>query len=175
VVALTASVHLEPDDPRRLAALRGPFAQNHSQLERRLGIRIGNRGNQVRISGQTPRVQAAGALLVRLYQETERAEAIPPETVHLYLQEAGMEELLSPEGEAEHVIRTRRKTIKLRGRNQATYVDAMRRNDICFGVGPAGTGKTYLAVAAAVEALENRSVSRRGPAVIGSDRLPIVS
>ena len=160
VVALTASIHLEPADSRRLAALCGPFDQNLKQLERRLGIRITNRGNLFQISGPETRVQAAGALLTRLYVETENAEVVAPETVHLYLQESGMEEMLSGAEEPDLVIRTRRKTIKLRGRNQAGYVEAMRGNDICFGVGPAGTGKTYLAVACAVEALENRRVSR---------------
>ena len=160
VVALTASVHLEPNDTRRLAALCGPLDQNLKQLERRLGIRITNRGNVFQVSGPETRVQAAHALLSRLYVETENADAIAPDTVHLYLQESGIEELLSGSGEADVVIRTRRKTIKLRGRNQVGYVDAIRTSDICFGVGPAGTGKTYLAVACAVDALENNEVAR---------------
>ena len=161
MVALTASVNLEPNDSRRLAALCGPFDQNLKQLEGRLGIRITNRGNLFRISGPETRVRAARALLTKLYGETEDSDVVAPDTVHLYLQEAGIEEMLSGAEEAEPtVIRTRRKTIKLRGRNQLRYVEAMRDNDICFGVGPAGTGKTYLAVACAVEALENQQVSR---------------
>ncbi len=160
VVALTASIHLEPADSRRLAALCGPFDQNLKQLERRLGIRITNRGNLFQISGPETRVRAAGALLTRLYVETENAAVVAPDTVHLYLQESGLEEMLAGADEPDLAIRTRRKTIKLRGRNQAGYVETMRGNDICFGVGPAGTGKTYLAVACAVEALENRKVSR---------------
>ncbi len=160
MVALTASVNLEPNDSRRLAALCGPLDQNLKQLERRLGIRITNRGNLFQISGPETRVRAARALLTKLYGETEGADVVAPDTVHLYLQESGMEELLVGAEEPDAVIRTRRKAIKLRGRNQLRYVEAMRGNDICFGVGPAGTGKTYLAVACAVEALENREVSR---------------
>ena len=159
-MALTASVNLEPNDSRRLAALCGPFDQNLKQLERRLGIRITNRGNVFRMSGPETRVRAARALLTKLYGETENAEVVAPETVHLYLQESGMEEILADAEGPDRVIRTRRKAIKLRGRNQMRYVESMRDNDICFGVGPAGTGKTYLAVACAVEALENREVSR---------------
>ena len=159
-MALTASVNLEPNDSRRLAALCGPFDQNLKQLERRLGIRITNRGNVFRMSGPETRVRAARALLTKLYGETENAEVVASETVHLYLQESGMEEILADAEGPDRVIRTRRKAIKLRGRNQMRYVESMRDNDICFGVGPAGTGKTYLAVACAVEALENREVSR---------------
>ena len=164
VVALTTNVNLEPNEPRRLAALCGPFDQNLKHLERRLGIHIKNRGNLFQISGPERRVQAASALLSQLYLETKDAESIEPDTVHLYLQESGVEALLAGADDANFepgiFIRTRRKTIKLRGGNQVKYVQAIRTCDINFGVGPAGTGKTYLAVACAVEALESQSVSR---------------
>jgi len=162
-VALTTNVNLEPDDSRRLAALCGPFDQNLKHLERRLGIRIRNRGNAFQLSGPERRVQAAGALLSRLYVETSEREALDAATVHLFLQESGVEEILdgtdAPEAE-ELAVATRRKRIKPRGANQRSYVEAIRTNDLNFGVGPAGTGKTYLAVACAVEALENQTVSR---------------
>ena len=162
VVALTTNVNLEPNDTRRLAALCGPFDQNLKQLEHRLGIRIKNRGNQFQISGPRMRVRAASALLSELYLETRSADVIAPDTVHLYLQESGVEELLA-DGDtiaASPLIRTRRNSIKPRGGNQQDYVEAIRSGDVNFGVGPAGTGKTYLAVACAVEALENREVRR---------------
>ena len=162
MVALTTHVNLEPNDTRRLAALCGPFDQNLKQLEHRLGIRIKNRGNQFQISGPRMRVRAASALLSELYLETRSADVIAPDTVHLHLQESGVEELLA-DGDtiaASPLIRTRRNTIKPRGGNQQNYVEAIRSGDVNFGVGPAGTGKTYLAVACAVEALENREVRR---------------
>ena len=162
VVALTTHVNLEPNDTRRLAALCGPFDQNLKQLEHRLGIRIKNRGNQFQISGPRMRVRAASALLSELYLETRSADVIAPDTVHLHLQESGVEELLA-DGDtiaASPLIRTRRNSIKPRGGNQQNYVEAIRSGDVNFGVGPAGTGKTYLAVACAVEALENREVRR---------------
>ncbi|MYD98252.1 MAG: PhoH family protein [Gammaproteobacteria bacterium] len=169
VVALTTNVNLEPDDSRRLAALCGPFDQNLKHLEHRLGIRIRNRGNAFWLSGPEGRVQAGGALLSRLYVETRDRDVLDEATVHLFLQESGVEELLAMTPETEEtkgatgegvIVATRRKTIKPRGANQRRYVEAIRANDLNFGVGPAGTGKTYLAVACAVEALENRSVSR---------------
>ena len=162
VVALTTHVNLEPNDTRRLAALCGPFDQNLKQLESRLGIRIKNRGNQFQISGPRMRVRAASALLSELYLETKGTDVIAPDTVHLYLQESGVEELVA-DGDTvadRPLIRTRRNTIKPRGGNQQKYVELIRSCDVNFGVGPAGTGKTYLAVACAVEALENREVRR---------------
>ena len=166
VVAFTTTVTLEPRDSRRLAALCGPLDQNLRQLEKRLGIRIQGRGGVFQLSGPAQRVRAGGALLSRLYAETAERETLDAAAVHLSLQEAGVEELLAANGqdaEAERdetVVATRRKTVKPRGGNQRRYVRAMRANDLNFGVGPAGTGKTYLAVACAVEALERSRVNR---------------
>ena len=160
VVAHTTNVNLEPADSRRLAALCGPFDQNLRQLERRLGIRIQGRGNAFRISGPARPVQAGGALLSQLYVETQERDALDASMVHLFLQEAGVDELLGGDVADELVIRTRKKPVKPRGGNQRRYVELIRANDVNFGVGPAGTGKTYLAVACAVEALENNAVSR---------------
>ena len=163
VVALTTTVNLEPDDSRRLAALCGPFDQNLKQLEHRLGIRIRNRGNAFWLSGPEQRVQAGGALLSSLYVETGERDVLDADTVHLFLQESGVEEMLEPgvQDDADEVIvTTRKKTIKPRGANQKRYVRSIRSNDLNFGVGPAGTGKTYLAVGCAVEALERHAVGR---------------
>ena len=162
-MALTTTVTLEPDDSRRLAALCGPFDQNLKHLERRLGIRIKNRGNAFWLSGPERRVQAGGALLSRLYVETGDRDGLDADTVHLFLQESGVEEMLATSEAAsteQVIVTTRKKTIKPRGSNQRRYVEVIRTNDLNFGVGPAGTGKTYLAVACAVEALENHAVNR---------------
>ncbi len=165
VVALTTNLTLEPNDPQRLASLCGPFDQNLSHLEKRLGVHIRNRGNLFQVSGPEHRIKAASALLSQLYRETVGQETIDPDTVHLFLQEAGVDELLARESDgaevpASDVIKTTRKTIKPRGGNQASYVAKVRAHDVNFGIGPAGTGKTYLAVACAVEALESQRVSR---------------
>ena len=163
-VAETTDVNLEPNDSRRLAALCGPFDQNLKHLERWLGIRIHNRGNAFRLTGPEQRVRAGGALLSRLYVETVEEGALDASTVHLFLQESGVEELLAAPangaGESAPVVRTRKGSVKPRGANQRRYVNAIRKSDLNFGVGPAGTGKTYLAVACAVEALEDHAVSR---------------
>ena len=166
VVALTTKVTLEPNDSRRLAALCGPVDQNLKHLENRLGVHIRNRGNLFHISGPEKRIKAAAALISQLYRETLNRDSIEPDTVHLFLQESGVEELLAQDGAdsdreaAAIVIRTGRKTIKPRGVNQTNYTKAIRTYDISFAIGPAGTGKTYLAVACAVEALEQQRVNR---------------
>ncbi len=168
VVAMTTNISLDPNDPQRLAALCGPLDQNLKHLEKRLGVHIRNRGNQFQISGPEQRIKAAGALLSQLYRETLNNHSIEPDQVHLFLQESGVDELLAQEevtpedeqGADDQMIRTGRKTIKPRGGNQTSYVSLIRQHDINFGIGPAGTGKTYLAVACAVEALETQRVNR---------------
>ncbi len=164
---MTTKVILEPDDSRRLAALCGPFDQNLKHLEKRLGVLIRNRGNVFQVSGPEQRLKAASALLSQLYRETAERDSIDPDVVHLFLQDAGVDELLAQEGRAgeredasERAIRTGRKSVMPRGANQVAYVERIRGHDVNFGVGPAGTGKTYLAVACAVEALETQRVGR---------------
>ena len=165
-------VQLEPNDARRLSALVGPVDQNLKHLEQRLSVSIHNRGNEFQISGAEHAVRAAAALLHQLYRETQQHEVIEPDYVHLFLQQGGVDEMLAKHeqaqraetnasaAEAQVVIRTHKRSIKPRGGNQQSYVRAIRKYDINFGVGPAGTGKTYLAVACAVEALESQRVSR---------------
>ena len=153
-------VVLEPDDSIQLATLCGPFDAHLKQIENRLGITIRNRGNQFHISGEEILANAAGKLLSQLYREVRDGTAITAEMVHLFLQESGIEDLLQSAPEDISIIETRKKSIKARGRNQKAYVQAIRDQDISFGIGPAGTGKTFLAVACAVEALENENVRR---------------
>ena len=103
--------------------------------------------------------KSAENLLRRLYRETKTTE-LSPDMVHLYLQESGMEELANPNAQQGVALRTKKGMIRPRGANQQRYVKAILDNDINFGVGPAGTGKTYLAVACAVDALEREQVRR---------------
>ena len=163
---------LEPEDNARLANLCGPFDEHLRQLERSLGVRIDNRGNRFRVHGM--RAKAASRVLKRLYSATER-ESLTAGAVHLHLQESGMEDLLDSDGHPrEAEVKTRRSRVRTRGAHQRHYVGNIRERDVSFGIGPAGTGKTWLAVACAVEALEGEGVRRLvlvRPAVEAGERL----
>ncbi len=166
---------LEPADNERLAELCGQFDAHLRQLEQRLGVEINSRGNRFRIIGEAGSVQLARQILEGLYLETGQGP-VTPEKVHLYLQEAGADRGTvdtAPAGEIV-VIKTPGGAISPRGVNQRHYLQNILHNDLNFGVGPAGTGKTYLAVACAVQALEQEKVSRLvlvRPAVEAGERL----
>ena len=153
-------ITLEPNDSLLLASLCGPFDAHLKQIERRLGIIIKNRGNDFQLFGEHKVVHAAGELLNHLYREVNGGTDLTSELVHLFLQESGVEQLMTGDDNDDCLIVTRKKSIKPRGVNQKSYVDAIRGHDVNFGVGPAGTGKTYLAVACAVEALEQERIRR---------------
>ncbi|MBA59411.1 MAG: PhoH family protein [Gammaproteobacteria bacterium] len=157
---LPYQVVLEPNDSNKLATLCGPFDAHLKQIEDRLGITIRNRGNEFEISGEQSLALAAGELLNHLYREAREGTFLTSELVHLFLQESGVEELLGASSGDFSLIKTRKKSIKARGKNQKTYVQAIRNQDINFGIGPAGTGKTFLAVACAAEALEKEKIRR---------------
>jgi phosphate starvation-inducible PhoH-like protein len=155
---------LEPDDSRRLANLCGQFDSHLKHIEKRLDVEIHNRANVFAIHGEERHIQLAGRVLQQLYNDTSSDTEITPAEVHLALQEAGADTIVTTEaGTAQDgsvLIRTKKCTIKPRGRNQQKYVSAVRNHDINFGIGPAGTGKTYLAVACAVESLLKDEVER---------------
>jgi phosphate starvation-inducible PhoH-like protein len=177
---LDSSIHsidiaLAPADNERLAELCGQFDQHLHQLEQQLGVEINNRGHQFRIIGDVGSVQRAGRIMEGLYAETGKGP-LTPEKIHLYLREAGGVVVHSREREADPgiVIRTPHSLIMPRGVNQRHYLQNILRYDLNFGIGPAGTGKTYLAVACAVQALEQEKVSRLvlvRPAVEAGERL----
>lgn len=173
---------LEPADTRRLASLCGPFNAHITQIEKRLNVSIQQRGNIFNVDGEPDSVHAAEVLLQSLYHETQGKQELTPETVHLFLQKAGVDAMVQADaaqnaGEVAVLgmtIRTKKGLIKARGVNQVNYVQAVKRHDINFGIGPAGTGKTYLAVACAVEALQNDKVERLllvRPAVEAGEKL----
>ena len=169
--AQSCCIALEPADNRRLAELCGPFDQHLRQLERRLGVEINSRGNEFSVRGDAGSVRTASEVIRRLYEATDR-EALSAARVHLYLQEAGLADIASPEDEV--VVEVRRGQVQSRGPNQARYLRNIRTHDINFGIGPAGTGKTYLAVACAVEALQSERARRMvlvRPAVEAGERL----
>ena len=151
---------IEPFEARRFANLCGQFDEHLRLIEQRLAIEIRNRGNQFELVGEPQHTHSTENLLRRLYRETKGTE-LSPDLVHLYLQESGIEELNSdPRNTSGVTLRTKKGVIKPRGVNQQRYVKSILDNDINFGVGPAGTGKTYLAVACAVDALEREQVRR---------------
>jgi phosphate starvation-inducible PhoH-like protein len=165
-------LELVPSDNERLANLCGQFDEHLRLVERRLGVEIINRGNLFRVVGEAATAQAAGDVLSELYQAT-REQVLTPAEVHLHLQEAGVEAAGDTDAE-ESAIRTRRAVIRGRGPNQNRYLHSIRTHDVNFGIGPAGTGKTYLAVACAVEALETDRVRRLvlvRPAVEAGEKL----
>lgn len=165
---------LEPEDNERLRNLCGQLDEHLRQLERTLGIRINNRGNHFRLLGGRQVAEVGRDILQDLYRLTED-EVLEPANVHLFLQEAGISDLTSAGSRVpETTIKTRRGLVRPRGEHQAGYVNCVMRHDINFGIGPAGTGKTYLAVACAVDALERQQIRRIllvRPAVEAGERL----
>ncbi|MBK9654371.1 MAG: PhoH family protein [Rhodanobacteraceae bacterium] len=155
------TITLEPEDNERLANLCGPFDEHLREVELRVGVEIANRGNLFKVSGAPEAVRAATRLLKHLYKSAD-GETLTAASVHLAIKELGADEYAeaTAEGSQEVVIRTKRGVVKGRGANQVRYLHAVATNDINFGVGPAGTGKTYLAVASAVEALDRNRVQR---------------
>lgn len=150
---------LAPEDNHRLFNLCGKLNEHLKLIEKRLGVMIKQRGHTFSVSGEQPAVRQACDTLNTLYMETEKVRTLEPKEIHLYLQTAGNK---SPQHHQDDYmeIRLRKCTITARGENQVHYIRSILQNDINFGIGPAGTGKTYLAVACAVQALEAERVSR---------------
>lgn len=164
-----------PQDNERLVNLCGQLDGHLRQVESRLGIEINNRGSVFRLIGEHRSV-ATGARVLRDLYRASADEPLTPERIHLHLQESGVDALPDDAGDRlpDLVIKTKRALIRARGPNQQQYLHAILRHDINFGVGPAGTGKTYLAVACAVESLESDRVRRLvlvRPAVEAGERL----
>ncbi|HEV2333796.1 MAG TPA: PhoH family protein, partial [Gammaproteobacteria bacterium] len=165
---------LEPADNARLANLCGQFDEHLRHLEQRLGVEINNNGNRFRVIGAPGMTDAAARVLKELYA-TAAKERISRETVHVSLQQA---DLTAPavreDGDTEVAIDTKQGRIRGRGPNQRRYLQNISGHDLNFGIGPAGTGKTYLAVASAVTALNRDEVRRLvlvRPAVEAGERL----
>lgn len=169
---------LEPADNNRLANLCGQFDEHLRQIERRLKVEIASRGNRFRVTGKPRAAQRGSDLIQHLFDMTDD-ERLDPERVHVCLQESAMngnDAALNevPSNDEDFAIQTRRKLVRARGNNQRVYLKNIHENDLAFGIGPAGTGKTYLAVASAIDALENEQVRRIvlvRPAVEAGERL----
>lgn len=175
----SAEVILEPADNKRLSSLCGPFDDNIKLIERRLGVEINYRSNEFKIVGEAVQANGVAELLKLLYIETQplkgQIPSLETEQVHLAIQEAKCLERAEAGDYGKEVhIKTKRGVIKPRNPNQSQYVANIINHDITFGVGPAGTGKTYLAVACAVDALERQEIRRillTRPAVEAGEKL----
>jgi len=178
-VQISRDVVLEPADNSRLANLCGQFDEHLKQIERRLNVDITSRGNRFRITGNPGAAQIGSNVIKSLFKLTG-SEHLDPERVHICLQESVMKEADTADAEPDadggrvYEIQTRRKLIRARGANQRSYLRNIQEHDLAFGIGPAGTGKTYLAIAGAIDALEHEQVRRIvlvRPAVEAGERL----
>ena len=161
---------LAPADNARLANLCGPLDENLRLLENRLDVQIRRRGDSFQVLGA--RADSAEQTLRELFALAERDE-VTPERVHLALREHESGRTPSEE-HAESSIRLPRGGLRARGHHQRQYLAHIRSHDLTFGIGPAGTGKTYLAVACAVESLQAETIRRVvlvRPAVEAGERL----
>lgn len=153
---------LLPADNGRLSNLCGQLDEHLRQIEARMQVEISNRGNQFKVTGVETSVKAACALMQKLFETTDN-ETLTAESIHLAMQDASIDAILAaPEAPNQPVIaiKTKRGLIRGRGANQQDYLRKIATHDINFGVGPAGTGKTYLAVACAIDALQSDKVSK---------------
>jgi len=171
------NLELEPVDTERLANLCGQFDQHLKQIESRLQVDIFCRGNLFAVQGEPRQARATSRLLKQLYKLSE-SEMLSPELINLHLQDAGIAEIADEEEQTAHAdeitIITKRGAIRGRGPNQKAYLRNISKYAVNFGIGPAGTGKTYLAVASAVAALQADDVQRIvlvRPAVEAGERL----
>ncbi|HEV7715954.1 MAG TPA: PhoH family protein [Steroidobacteraceae bacterium] len=169
--APTREFDLEPAGNLRLANLCGPLDENLRLLESRLDVEIRRRGGNFRVIGA--RAAQAEELLLELFEMADDEE-VTPERVHLALSEHDSGRPPADAVKDELTVRVTRGGIRARGTHQRDYLAQIRATDLTFGIGPAGTGKTYLAVACAVEALQTDRVRRIvlvRPAVEAGERL----
>lgn len=176
-VPVSIELLLEPADNERLANLCGQFDEHLRQIEQSLGVEINSRGNRFRIIGEPKTGHAAANVLKELFAATAH-ERLRRETVHLALRQSGAVAAVGKSEASESVedivIATKDGRVHGRGLNQRRYLQNIAEFDLTFGIGPAGTGKTYLAVASAVAALNRDQVRRLvlvRPAVEAGERL----
>ena len=152
--ALT-NLELTPSDANVMVRFVGELNENLKFVEKNFNVKIYQNGNNLKIQGSNKDVGLSADALKRLYEAAGKGIEITNEILHLCIQESN--ESIT---QKEINIKTPKKSIIPRGKNQKTYINNIQMNEINFGIGPAGTGKTYLAVAAAVDALLNEKVDR---------------
>lgn len=164
--AIRRTVHFSDISIDRLKSMLGAYNGHLKQIEQRLDVKITQRGDTFVIDGDMDAVERADGLLNRLFEESEYSRQISADQIHFMIQGSQTDHELHDDPEQEHTgldqvwLQTRKGRINPRGANQKRYVQRILQSDISFGVGPAGTGKTYLAVAAAVDMLERNEIQR---------------
>lgn len=169
----TKEFQIDAADNEILANLLGVFDKNLRVIEKALSIEIKNRGNIFLLSGSTKDLIRGEKIIKDLYI-TATNENLSEKKIHLLVRKYMGNHEEQGNMESTPDIKTPRRAIKTQGKNQSIYIKTIRENDLCFGIGPAGTGKTYLAVAAAIEALQKQVVSKIilvRPAVEAGERL----
>ena len=169
---------LDPEDQDRINRLCGPTNSTLKQIEEALEIKISNRGSKFKVRGNSLNTSAAETVLKGLYQKLEKKTVVPPEEIHLYLREV-MNQNSSTDASGNHrnekiVLKTPKTLVSPKGTNQQKYLEVISNKELVFGIGPAGTGKTYLAVAAAVNELITGKVEKvvvTRPAVEAGEKL----
>ncbi len=170
--------NLDPDDQDRINRLCGPTNSTLKQIEEALEIKISNRGSKFKVRGDSPNTSAAETVIKGLYEKLEKKTVVPPEEIHLYLREV-MNQNSSTDasgnlGDEKITVKTPKTLVSPKGKNQQKYLEVISNKELVFGIGPAGTGKTYLAVAAAVNELITGKVEKvvvTRPAVEAGEKL----
>jgi len=156
----TLEFEINPIDNSILANLLGTFDSNIRSIENELNIQIKNRGNLFLLEGQKRKLPLGERILLELHAIASK-ESIDKEKVHLVIKKImNHQEKPSSSTEQPTFIKTPSREIQTRNMNQYEYIQSIRNHDVTFGIGPAGTGKTYLAVAAAIESLQRQDVKR---------------
>ena len=166
--ALT-NLELQPSDANIMIRFVGELNENLKFVEKTFNVKIFQNGNNLKIKGSKKNVGLSAEALKRLYEAAGQGVEITKETLYLCIKDSELKVM-----EKEIKIKTPKKSIVPRGNNQRSYIESINQNDINFGIGPAGTGKTYLAVASAVDALLNEKVDRiilMRPAVEAGEKL----
>ena len=170
--------NLDPDDQDRINRLCGPTNSTLKQIEEALEIKISNRGSKFKVRGNSRNTTAAETVLKGLYQKLEKKTVVPPEEIHLYLREVmnqnSSTDASSNQGNEKITLKTPKTLVSPKGKNQQRYLEVISNKELVFGIGPAGTGKTYLAVAAAVNELITGKVEKvvvTRPAVEAGEKL----
>ena len=166
--ALT-NLELQPSDANIMIRFVGELNENLKFVEKTFNVKIFQNGNNLKIKGSKKNVGLSAEALKRLYEAAGQGVEITKETLYLCIKDSELKVM-----EKEIKIKTPKKSIIPRGNNQRSYIESINKNDVNFGIGPAGTGKTYLAVASAVDALLKEKVDRiilMRPAVEAGEKL----
>ena len=149
---------LSPPDANVLVRFVGELNGNIKFIEKSFKVKVFQNGNKLKITGHDEDVKLASDALKKLYEAAGKGVEITKETLHLCIQE--VKEDSSSQDYEDIIIKTPKKTIKPRSINQSKYIQSIKHNEINFGIGPAGTGKTFLAMALAIEFLLDKKVEK---------------